>query len=191
MSRLLTGDLKKQSDRCRQAQCVLGGALFLATLAVYLVQIRPAVLQLAEVHRQYQAACVSLQQDQVETAKLPQVELEIERLHQRVERFDKKLSKPRDLAPFISDIQRISQESSLKMLYSQSDTKPRRTDQFSELPIKLTFEGDFQNGVVEFLRKTEDMQRLTRIQKLDIRSSEAHDGQVKAELTMNIYFAEE
>jgi Tfp pilus assembly protein PilO len=188
---LLKGDLKDQLNRCKQAQCALGGALVLAAAALYLLQIRPAVQQLDEVHKQFAQATWTLQQEQAQTGKLPEVLKNIEELQQRVERFDKKLPKHLELAPFITDIYRISREASLKGMVEQPGTKPRRTDQFGEIPIKFTFEGDFQTGVIEFLRRTEDMQRLTRIQKLDLKADDAHDGQVKAELTMNIYYAEE
>jgi Tfp pilus assembly protein PilO len=189
--KLLKGDLKDQLQRCRQAQYALTGALLLVAAGLYLLEIRPAVRQLDEVHKQYARAQWTLQQEQAETGKLPEVLKNIEELQQRVERFDKKLPKHLDLSPFIADIHRISEESSLKGLVEQPDTKPQRTDQFGEVPIKFTFKGDFQTGVMAFLRRTEDMQRLTRIQKLDIKADDAHDGQVNAELTMNIYYAEE
>jgi Tfp pilus assembly protein PilO len=158
---------------------------------LYFLQIRPAVRQLDEVHKQFAQATWTLQQEQAQTGRLPEVLKNIQELQARVERFDKKLPRHLDLAPFITDISRISQESSLRQLDYQPDTRPRRTDQFAEVPIKFTFDGDFQTGVIEFLRRTEDMQRLTRIQKLLLKADDAHNGQVRAELTMNIYYAED
>jgi hypothetical protein len=48
-------------------------------------------------------------------------------------------------------------------------------------------------SVFSFLRQTEQMQRLTRVKELKLKSSDRADkaGQVEVELSMNIYFAAE
>jgi Tfp pilus assembly protein PilO len=188
--KLLHGELKNQLLWCQRAQWGLLIALLVLGGAIYLMGIRPANAELEQTYQQYAAARLELDQDQDRTRRLPQVELEIQRLRARVERFNKKLPKQQDLASFISDVTHISQQASLKKLAWHLDSKPRQSDQFTELPIQFTFEGDFQSGVFEFLRGTEDMPRLTRVRKLDLKASDALDGQVKAQLTMNIYFGE-
>jgi Tfp pilus assembly protein PilO len=191
MLTLLQGDLKNQSNRCKQAQIGLGIALLVVTGAIFLFEVRPSMQRLEAVHKDYVKACWDLQQDQTQTGKLPEVEKDIKALQQRVKLFDKKLPRQHDVTPFMRDVAKIKQEAALKNLVYAPGNKPRRTDEFAECPYKFTFDGDFQSGLLEFLRRTEDMQQLTRIQKLDIKSNESHDGQVKVDLTMNIYFAEE
>jgi Tfp pilus assembly protein PilO len=188
--KFLHGELKNQLLWCRRVQWGLLAALVVLSGVAYLFGIRPANAALDQTHQQYADARLELDQDQDRTKRLPQVEMEIQRLRQRVERFDKKLPKQQDLASFINDVTHISDQASLHKLAWHLDSKPRQADQFTEMPIQFTFEGDFQSGVVEFLRGTEDMQRLTRVRKLELKSSDALDGQVKAQLTMNIYFGE-
>jgi Tfp pilus assembly protein PilO len=183
-------DPKIQMINCTRAQCALGVVLLLVGCAIYLMGIRPATVRLGELQAKFALEKSELQGNQARARDLPKVELEIEHLRQRVERFDKKLPKQQDLAQFIDDLTEISQQSSLQKLAWKPDLKPRRTDQFSELPIQLTFQGDFA-GVFDFLRRTEDMQRLTRVRKLELRSLEGSTGQVDVQVTMNIYFAEE
>ena len=189
--KLLRGDLKKNLLWYARAQRALLAALLLLGAGVYLLGIRPVNTELDQVHAQYASAQSELAQDQERARNLPSVESEIQRLRQRVERFDKTLPRQQDLSSFIDDVTRISQTASLRKLSWHLDSKPRKSDQFTELPIQFTFEGDFQSGVVEFLRGTEDMQRLTRVRKLNLTTDDTRDGQVKAELTMNIYFGEE
>jgi Tfp pilus assembly protein PilO len=189
--KLLQGELKNQLIWFGRAQKGMLALLVLLGGAIYLLGIRPASNELDQVHAQYASARNELDQDQDRAKNLPRVDLEIERLRLRVERFDKKLPKQQDLAVFINDVTRISQQASLHKLAWHLDSKPKHSDQFTELPIQFTFEGDFETGVVAFLRDTEDMQRLTRVRKLNLVSSDARDGQVKAELTMNIYFGEQ
>jgi Tfp pilus assembly protein PilO len=188
---LLKGNLKSRLTWYRRAQGGLFIILLLVTVAVYSLWIRPANMALEAARVRATAAQSELQDDQMRARNLPLVEREIEHLRQRVERFDKKLPKQQDLAQFMNDVTRISQDASLRKLSWHLDSKPKKSDQFTELPIQFTFEGDFQTGVVQFLQGTEDMPRLTRVRKLDIKSSDLHDGQVKAEVTMNIYFGEE
>ena len=169
----------------------LGIVLAVVVAGLFLFEIRPSMQRLDKVQKDYAIACWDLQQDQTQTGKLPEVENDIRILQQRVKLFDKKLPRQRDVTPFMRDVARIKQDASLKNLTYAPGSKPRRTEEFAECPYKFTFEGDFQTGVLEFLRRTEDMQQLTRIQKLDIKTNDSHDGQVKVDLTMNIYFAEE
>jgi Tfp pilus assembly protein PilO len=189
--KLLRGNLKDQLIWCRRAQWGLLAMLLVMGGGIYLLWIRPENARLDLAHQRIATAESELQQDQDRAKNLPKVELEIAGLRQRVARFDKELPRQLDLAQFINDVTRISQDASLKNLSWHLDSKARQSDQFTELPILFSFEGDFQSGVLQFLRGTEDMQRLTRVRKLDLRSDDAHDGLVKAEVTMNIYFGEE
>ena len=188
--KLLRGELKSQLLWCTRTQWGLLIALAVLSSTVYLTGIRPANVELEQTHRQYAAARFELDQDQDRNRRLPQVEMDIQRLRARVERFDKKLPRQKELASFINDVTHVGQQAALRNFAWRLDSKPSKSDQLTELPIQFSFEGDFQSGVVEFLRGTQDMQRLIRVRKLDLKSSDALDGQVKAQLTLNIYFGE-
>jgi Tfp pilus assembly protein PilO len=188
---LFNGNLRTKLLWYGRAQSALLGALLLSAGGVHLFCIRPEMAALEAARSRTAVAELELTADQDRANNLPRVELEIARLRQRVERFDKKLPRQQDLAQFINDVTRISQDAALKKLSWHLDSKPRQSDQLTELPILFSFEGDFQTGVLPFLRGTEDMPRLTRIRKLDLKSTDARDGQVRAEVTMNIYFGEE
>jgi Tfp pilus assembly protein PilO len=189
--KIINGDLKDRLVWCRRAQWALAVVLLLLGGAIWLFWIKPehAMLDAAQAH--IAMLKQQLAQDQNQIRNLPKVEQEIERLRTRVERFDEKLPKQQDLAQFINAETRISQEAALTKLCWHLDSKPRQGDHFIELPIQLSFEGDFQSGVLAFLRGTENLQRLTRVHKLQLTSDGPLSGQVKAEVTMNIYFGEE
>jgi Tfp pilus assembly protein PilO len=187
----LNGDLKNRLLRYQRAQLGLLALLVLFGTVTDLVWIQPANVQLTSANDRFFSAQNELRDDQDRMRRLPLVELEIARLRQRVERFDKTLAKQQDLAQFMKDMTRISQDASLKKLSWRLNAKPWRSEEFTELPIQFTFEGDFQTGVVQFLQATEDMQRLTRVRKLELHASDAHDGTVDASVTMNLYFGEQ
>jgi Tfp pilus assembly protein PilO len=54
-------------------------------------------------------------------------------------------------------------------------------------PVRLEFTGNF-NGIYSFLLQLEQMSRITRITQLDLSSVSAHDGQLKADMTLMMYF---
>jgi Tfp pilus assembly protein PilO len=187
--KLLHGELKNRLAWCRRAQFGLLGVLSIGVTSVYMTAIRPALADLTEVKGLLQCHKCQLEQNQDQVRNLPWVDQEIHRLRRRVERFDKKLPKQQELAVFIDDVTRFSQAASLKKMTWKPDAKPHKTDLYSDLPIHFTFDGDFQTGLVKFLKQTEDMPRLTRVQKLDVRATDGTGG-VKADVTVRIFFTE-
>jgi Tfp pilus assembly protein PilO len=187
----LRANLKDRLVWFRRIQWGLLTMLLVLGGAIYVCWIRPENARLEGARLRIANAESELQQDQDRAKNLPKVEAEIAALRQRVARFDKELPRLPNMVQFINDVTRISQDASLKQFRWILDTKPRVSDQMTEQPVLISFEGDFQSGVLQFLRGTEQMQRLTRVRKLDLKADDARDGQVKAELTMNIYFGDQ
>jgi Tfp pilus assembly protein PilO len=122
---------------------------------------------------------------------LPDVLLAVNEMRNRLERFDKKLPKAPELHAFINSITEVSSQAGLRNKWTVEPGVPIRSDLYAEWPISLKFEGDFKN-VFNFLRRAEEMQRLTRVKGLKVRGMNGANksGQVQVELSMNIYFAE-
>ena len=191
---MLSVELKHQLVWCRRAQWALAVGLFVACVGFYVMGIRPPSLRLGVIRTRVEARRAQLELARQRTNDLPAVQADTERLRERVERFEKHVPAEQDLPQLIADVTRFGRESSLSNLQWRSEAAPRRTPQYTELPIQFTFAGDFR-GVFDFLRKTEAMQRLTRVKKLQIKSrpSDVAGGatMVDGQLTMNIYFTEE
>ena len=188
---MLNCDLNNRLLWYRRIQWGMLVLFLLFAVAVYAVVIRPANTALDSASSRFASVQNELTENQARAKNLPLVEMGITRLRQQVKRFDKKLPRQQELAQFMNDVARISQDASLRKLSWHLDSKPQKSDRLTELPVQFTFEGDFQSGVVQFLQATEDMQQLTRVRRLNIRADDAHDGQVKADITMNIYFGDE
>jgi Tfp pilus assembly protein PilO len=94
-----------------------------------------------------------------------------------------------DMDQFMREITQVSEDAALKKMTVQVGA-PKRDDRLSEMPIGLNFTGDF-NHVLTFLRQTEEMQRLTRIRSLTIKTRDARQGAVDVDVALNIYFADE
>jgi Tfp pilus assembly protein PilO len=180
--------LQNQLSWCVKAQWTLAIAMIAMLLGFYFAWYRPEHTLLRERRAAIESKRVELEANGTRASNLHMVKLEVDNLRARLERFNKKLPKQQDLGQFIRDITTVSQQSSLRKLTVQPGA-PKRTALYTEMPISLNFEGDF-NSVFNFLRQTEDMQRLTRVNNLSVKTTDAKLGQVEVQVSMNIYFSE-
>lgn len=180
--------LKQQILWYQKAQWTMAGAMFLLTAAFYFAGYQPATRKLADLRNQIETQRNQLNTSQARARNLPIVALEVDKLRLRLERFDKKLPRQPEIDKFIKDVTQLNQQASLKKFGWQPGL-PKRSSLFGELPISMNFEGDFVN-VFNFLRQTEDMQRLTRVRNIQIKARDGKLGNVEVQLTMNIYFSE-
>lgn len=183
--------LRGQLDRCAKAQGLLGLALLLAVLGWFMLGYRPMTARLGELKMQIEARQRELSGNNSRVSILPGVIDKVNELRARLEKFDKQLPRQQELERFIKDIDAMVHSAELRKVTVEPALLPQRSELYAELPVSLKFEGDFLS-VFSFLRQTEEMQRLTRVKNLNVRSSQRsqNPGQVEVELSMNIYFSE-
>jgi Tfp pilus assembly protein PilO len=179
--------LQNQIKWSSRAQWALAAAIVLLLSGFYLLAYRPQTQRLRELRAQVAENQRDLSSNQDQTKILPRVQSEVEVLRARLARY-KALPKQQELPQFIKDVAQLGQQASLKR-FDLKPGVPVRDERFNELPLQLTFDGDFVN-VYSFLRHTEELQRLTRVRAMSVRSKD-RSGLVKVQLTMNIYFAGE
>lgn len=180
--------LQNQIIWLKRAQWTLTASMALVVAAFMLLAYRPQVRRLADLKVQIDQLQRELASSREKTKILPSVAADVERLRLRLEKF-KVLPRQQELAQFIMDIAQLGKQASLKKFEMTPRGSPTRGQKLNELPIHLTFEGDFVN-VYSFLRHAEELQRLTRVPEMKIRGKDRL-GQVKVDMTMNIYFAAE
>jgi len=181
--------LQNQTARYATMQGAMAVLALLLLGGFYLMGIRPAQSQRAVVVSMIDTLKTDLANGQLEAQQLPLVKAQVEQLKSRLERFDKKLPKKPDMDLFMREITRVSDEAALKKVTVQPGS-PKRSELFSEMPIAINFTGDFPS-VVNFLKQTEEMQRLTRVRSLNIKTRDAQQGTVDVDVSMSIYFADE
>jgi type IV pilus assembly protein PilO len=181
--------LRTQAEWCARAQLILGVGLIVLLSSFVAFVYRPNNAKLTSMQQQIADKRRDLTSNRTRVQILPDVMLAVNEMRNRLERFDKKLPKAPELGPFINDITEVSHETALRK-WTVEPGVPARTDAYAEWPITLKFDGDF-NGVFSFLRQAEQMQRLTRVKGLKLKSADSgKSGQVQVELSMNIYFSE-
>ena len=182
--------LQTQAEWCARAQWVLGIVLAVMVAGFYAVAYRPNKQKLDGLQMQIDAKRRDLTSNRTRVQILPDVLLAVNEMRNRLERFDKKLPKLPELPAFINSITEVSAQAGTRNKWTVEPGVPVRSELYAEWPISIKFEGDFVN-VFNFLRRAEEMQRLTRVKGLKVRTLDAgKSGQVQVELSMNIYFAE-
>lgn len=168
-----------------RVQWALAGGMALLMLGFYVLGYRPAVHRQDSLELQISQKQHELEVNQSEARDLPAVAREVELLRYRLERFGRKLPKQQELGGFVSSIEQLGQQAQLRGLDIFPEMQ-RRNALYTELPIQLRFEGDFMS-VCTFLRQAEEMQRLTRVQQLSMRTKDSSAGQVEVRLLLTIY----
>jgi Tfp pilus assembly protein PilO len=179
--------LLRQTQNYTRAQGIFGAALIAAAGLFYVAIYRPQQQQLADLNRQIAFKRMELNSDRSQTDRLPRVTSELAALKRRLAGF-KKLPTDVQYGQFIGEVSQAADKASLQK-FNEFPGKPTRLDLFSEQPIVLTFQGSFPSAFA-FIRKLEDMERLTRLRELTISTIDGQKGSVDVKLSVNIYYSE-
>src|SRR5215211_406224 len=180
--------LESQIGWCARAQWVMGVSMLALSAGFYLFGYRPSTARLAELRTQIELKQRELMDNQTKTTIRPYVEQQVKESRRKLSRFDKQLPKQVEWGQFLNDITLLRDQAGLRDCYIVP-TGAKPNDLFVEFPVQVKFQGDFLN-VFSFLRQMEQMQRLTRVRDLTVKSKTAGSGIVDVSLSMNIYYTE-
>jgi Tfp pilus assembly protein PilO len=172
----------------RQAQWAMGVLMVGLLSSFYLLGYRPQSASLLRLQAEIGRQQYELRESQAKTKILPAVAVDVRNLRQQLD-ASKKLPPQQELPQFLKDVAALGQACSLHP-FTFKQGIATHGDLFSELPINLSFEGDYVDAF-NFLRHAEAMQRLTRIRNMSIKTEDGQLGRVEVQLSMNIYFAPE
>ena len=159
---------------------------FVAGMGVFfLCLFRPARQELSKTREQIDDVNLQLAKNDDAARDLPAIEREVQRLRDQITR-SRRLPRQQELPQFIRDITQLSQSNRLEQFRYEPESQ-RRQQLCAELPVTLMFEGNFSD-VAAFLRQAEEMPRLTRTRKVQIRTKDGSPGSVIAQVSMDIYF---
>lgn len=180
--------LQRRIERYGQIQWTLSAVMLCLSLAFYFFGYRPSIARLETLAMQRESKQRDVDQTQNKARTLPILLREVRDLEKRVQDYDRQFPRQPQIGEFIRDMTRISQQLSLKN-WNYKPAAPKRSEGYYELPIVMSFQGDFMN-VASFLRQVEKLERLTRVKRLTLRGRDPRAGTVEVEMSMNIYFSE-
>ncbi|MGD1277079.1 MAG: type 4a pilus biogenesis protein PilO [Tepidisphaeraceae bacterium] len=180
--------LKSQIDWCTRMQlCLLGGILVVGAI-FYVGGYRPQNARMAQLQAEMATARNDLSANTARAQGLAAVAADILRLRAQLADF-KTLPTNLELGEFVTEITQLSRRANLHKLEYSLSGAPRPGKQYNEQAMTLKFDGDFRD-VFAFLRRAEDLQRLTRVSSITIHDVDLLSGSVRVDLSMNLYFSE-
>ena len=131
-----------------------------------------------------------LEADAIQASRVPPMLHQIEQMKQRYndKEWGRRLPERQELAGFLHEIASGLSKEKLSNQFIQPGN-PSQSPLYNRLPITLKFEGDFL-ALARFLKRIDDMTRLTRIECLAINSG-TDPEKLEIEIGMNIYFTEQ
>lgn len=180
--------LMQQIQIYARVQWIFAAALLVTATLFYVAVYRLQAQQLDGLERQIAAKQLELDNAQSKTSRLPRVRSELDALKQSLAGY-KKLPAKAQYGEFISEINKASRKAHLNKLFEDPSNQPNHTPLYFEEPIMLSFEASFSD-TYDFLTQIENMDRLTRLRDVEIKSIDPVHGIVSVKLSVNIYFTE-
>lgn len=143
-------------------------------------QIHRARAQIAEkrqkLHKLHEAA-----------ARMQDVGQEIERMTQAVQLFEQKLPSRREEEVILKEVWETASRHGLVPRSIRTENAVTASH-YAEIPLKMVITGDF-DGFYSFMLDLEKMRRVTRLPQLRLeKKPDAGEGEVVAELVLNIFY---
>ncbi|CAN5695167.1 N/A [soil metagenome] len=173
---------------CTRMQKTLAVTICIVLLTFYFAVYRPATARLRELKEITASHQRELKSNQFAASSRNEIAARNEKLRAELDRI-KKPSKKQELPDLIKEMSLFGQQASLKKFVNKPSA-PIAGDLYNEMPILLTFEGDFMN-IFNFIRSTEEMHRLTRVRSISLKSKDISGSKVQATVALNIYYSAE
>ncbi len=180
--------LQSQLSTCNRLQRIVSVAVCIGLVAFYVAGYRPTSQRLAVLNQQIASRQRDLDTTSSRLRNLPILAAQVQHLETQVQSFDHQLPRQPTLDRFIKDITDVSRELNLRD-WRFSPCAPVRGEGYFELPIQMQFSGDYGSAAA-FVRRVEDLRRLTRVKKLTFRGKTPRNGIVDVDLVLSIYFSE-
>jgi Tfp pilus assembly protein PilO len=166
----------------------LAGAICIAAIGFYFSWYRPATKLWRDLQTDIDTKNQSLVSSRSKAGELPAVAIEVERLRQQLDRFDRQIPRQQELPQFLTKLDALKQDVTLTK-WNLKPEMPKPGDSYSEQSIHVDFQGDYED-VASFLAKVESLDRLTRVRRLALRSAPGKNGVVEVQMDLSIYFLE-
>ncbi len=159
-----------------------GAVVVVMILAVFIPQGK----KLDSIKTSIAARKIALADGTKKAAVVPQMVRKVESMKSRYKDFDRRLPKSKEMGEFLQEITAVRAASELTEARMETGT-PVSEELFNTMPIRMRFRGRYL-ALAELLRRLDGMQRLTRVERLVIKSSGEAPDDLDIELQMNIYF---
>jgi Tfp pilus assembly protein PilO len=124
------------------------------------------------------------------TAGISDVNAKIEELQKAIAFFEGKLPQEKEIDKVLREVWQMAESKQLTIKTIKT-LRSERNSNYSEQPIEMSLSGDFKESFYAFMLQLEQLPRLTRVSKMDLKKINNRDGQMEAQVTLSIFFEPE
>lgn len=180
--------LETQTSWFARIQIGLAALIVVAAAAFYFVWYRPETHQMQNLRAAILENNHNLELSRSKADELPAVARMVADLRQKLDRFDRKIPRHQDVPQLLEAFESLRQQAGIAKCTLKPDSIQSQPS-YSEQSIHVEFEGDFDQ-VADFLARVEDMDRMTRVRRLAIKSATSGGGAVEVQMDVSIYSLE-
>jgi type IV pilus assembly protein PilO len=155
-------------------------------VATYIFVFEPRNAQIVQARKEVMDKQAKLQQLEAATRSFADLGKEIDKLTESITLFEQKLPAARETEVILKQVTELAATHKLTTRSIRPD-KVVSNAQYSELPIRMVIAGDF-DGYYSFLLDMEKLRRITRIPEMKLKKTPNDEGQMEADMVLNIYF---
>ncbi len=112
-----------------------------------------------------------------------------EEIRSAIELIEARLPTTKEVDVILEQVADIATGNKLELVKVKSE-KPETFSTYMEQPLEMEIKGPFE-GFYSFLLDLEQLERITRMPRLEIKRSDKEDGVIQATFTLSIYFESE
>ena len=157
--------------------------------ASYFLVFKKAEAERAALKAKIQTKEAALAELERATAGVADIERKVGELQQAIAFFESKLPQQREIDKILEELWQMAEANSLQTKTIKT-LKSKRGAGFSEQPVDISLSGDF-DGFYAFLLQLEKLPRLTKVTRMDLKKISGRDGEMEAQITLNIFFEPE
>ena len=160
--------------------------LLAVPIAAWFFVFQPRNAAVAQAREEIQHRQDKLVKLEAYTANIADLGEEIDKLVGAMELFEQKLPQQREVEVVLRKVWELAARNGLKPKSVRTD-KPELDNGVLRQPLRMVIVGDF-DGFYRFLQELERLNRITRLPALKLTKVNNDEGQVSAEMTLNVFF---
>jgi len=154
--------------------------------ASYFFVFKPAADKRAARQADIAAKTKALAELKQATAGIANIEQKIDELQRAIRFFESKLPQEREIDKILREVWQMAEANSLQTRTIKT-LKSERSAGYAEQPIEVSLSGDF-TGFYSYLLQLEKLARITRLSQMKLEKITDREGEMKAQLTLSIFF---
>lgn len=155
-------------------------------MSAYWFVFRPQNVEIIEAKQEIEHKELMLEKLNAATAQTDDLQRANSEIAQSIELVESRLPSNKEVEVILQQVADLARANRLDLSKVKTD-KPVESARYMEQPLEMTIAGNFDQFYT-FLLDLEQLDRITRMPKLEIDKEEKIDGTMQASFTLSIYF---